>query len=232
MNNSIKETEQKIETAIENTVEKIEVAEKKLIHNPWVRSAGVLILAGAIVGTALYWQDSRTRIGIDKSQISAPLVALSPSKAGELNQIYVNVGDVIKSNSAVAQVGDELIKSKTGGVVVDIKNNIGKNINPGEAVVSVIDPKELRVIGTIEENKGLDKLRVGQLASFTVDAFGSKTYEGVIDEISATSKVSGVVFNISDKRATQEFEIKIRFNQDKYPELKNGMSAKLTIFIK
>ncbi|MBI5530004.1 MAG: HlyD family efflux transporter periplasmic adaptor subunit [Candidatus Doudnabacteria bacterium] len=232
MSNTLKQTEEKIETAAKEAVEKIEVAEKKLIHNPWVRSAAAIIVVAAVVAGGLYWQESSTRVSIDKSQISAPLIALSPSKAGQLNQIYVNEGDSIKSNAAVAQVGDELIKSKTSGVVVEVKNNIGKNINPGETVVNIIDPKETRVVGTIEENKGLDKLKVGQLASFTVDAFGSKTYEGVVDEISPTSKASGVVFNISDKRATQEFEIKVRFNQDKYPELKNGMSAKLTIYIK
>ena len=51
---------------------------------------------------------------------------------------------------------------------------IGKTFNPGQAVVSMIDPAQLRVVGTIDENKGLNEIHVGQLASFTVDAFGSK----------------------------------------------------------
>jgi len=96
--------------------------------------------------------------------------------------------------------------------------------------VSIIDPTQLRVIGTIEENKGLDKISIGQIVGFTVDAFGSKKYTGIVDEISPTSHNSGVVFTISDKRETKLFDIKVRFNPDKYPELKNGMSAKITIY--
>jgi multidrug resistance efflux pump len=88
------------------------------------------------------------------------------------------------------------------------------------------------VVGTIDENKGLSDIHVGQMASFTVDAFGSKQYSGVVDEISPTSNQTDVVFNISDQRETQQFNVKVRFYQQKYPELKNGMSAKLTIFTK
>jgi hypothetical protein len=96
----------------------------------------------------------------------------------------------------------------------------------------MIDPSQLRIVGTIDENKGLNKIRVGQLASFTVDAFGSKTYNGVVDEVSPSSRQTDVVFNISDSRPVNQFNIKVRFDQNSYPELKNGMSAKLTIFTK
>ena len=230
MSNTLKEVEQKIEVKVEEAVANLEKAEKKLMDNPWVRAGGTLAVIAAVVGGLLYWQSASTRINIDKSQIAAPQIALSPSQPGQLSQVFVNEGDLIKANTPVAKVGDELIKSKVAGEVVSVKNDIGKNFNPGEAVVVMVDPKELRVVGTIEENKGLDQIRIGQLVSFTVDAFGSKEYEGVVDEVSPTAKASGVVFNISDKRATQEFDIKVRFNQAKYPELKNGMSAKITIF--
>ena len=45
----------------------------------------------------------------------------------------------------------------------------------------------------------------------------------------ATSRASGIAFSISDKREAKEFEVRIRFNVDDYPELKNGMSAKAVI---
>jgi multidrug resistance efflux pump len=96
----------------------------------------------------------------------------------------------------------------------------------------MVDPTQLRVVGTIDENKGLDRIRVGQPATFTVDAFGSKQYVGIVDEISPTANSSDVVFNISNERETQQFNVKVRFDHTQYPELKNGMSAKLTIFIK
>jgi len=63
-----------------------------------------------------------------------------------------------------------------------------------------------------------------------VDAFGSKTYKGVVDEVSPTSNQSDVVFNISDQRPTNQFEVKVRFDPTLYPELKNGMSAKIWVY--
>ena len=90
----------------------------------------------------------------------------------------------------------------------------------------------MRVVGSIDENKGLDEIHVGQKATFTVDAFGSKTYVGTVDEISSTADDTGVVFSISDKRPTEKFDIKVNFDQAAYPELKNGMSAKITVYTK
>ena len=67
---------------------------------------------------------------------------------------------------------------------------------------------------------------------FTVDAFGAKKYSGVVDEVGSTSHAGDVVFNISDQRQVAQFDVKIRFNSQLYPELKNGMSAKVWIYNK
>jgi multidrug resistance efflux pump len=96
----------------------------------------------------------------------------------------------------------------------------------------MIDPTQLRVVGTIDEDKGLSEIHVGQLGTFTADAFGSKQYQGVVDEVDPSANQQDVVFNISDSREEQQFDVKVRFDTGQYPELKNGMSAKLTIFTK
>jgi multidrug resistance efflux pump len=232
MDNSIKQAEEKIVKAAEAVEEKIEKAEQSILQNKWVRSGAAVALALVVVGGLLYWQMSSTRVGIDTSVISAPIIDLSPTAAGQLQEIYVNEGDEVAANTPVARVGNEIIKTTVAGEIISVQNNIGKSFNPGQAVVSMIDPLSLRVVGTIDENKGLNKIQVGQLASFTVDAFGSKQYQGVVDEIAPSSNQSDVVFNISNARQTMQFDIKVRFDQNQYPELKNGMSAKLTIFTK
>jgi multidrug resistance efflux pump len=224
--------EDQIVKAVENTEGKIEKSERSILKNKWVQSGAAIAATLVIVGGFLYWQMSSTRVGIDTSLINAPVIDLSPTTPGQLEEIYVNEGDNVAANTPVAKVGDEIVKTKVAGEIISIQNNIGKTFNPGQAVVSMIDRSQLRVIGTIDENKGLDKIHVGQLASFTVDAFGSKQYQGVVDEVSPSSNQSDVVFNISDARQEQQFNVKVRFNTDSYPELKNGMSAKLTIFIK
>ena len=90
----------------------------------------------------------------------------------------------------------------------------------------------MKVVGQIEETKGLKNIAAGQRATFTVDAFPGKTYEGVVDEVSAVSDDTGVVFDISDQRPVKKFDVKVRFNVADYPELKSGMSAKITVYTK
>ncbi len=200
---------------------------------PLIVAAGLVVVVGGAIAGVAYWAAGRNQVSIDKASVEAPTVTLSPTAAGTLNAIYVNVGDTIPANTVVAEVGTELLKSgAAGGVVVSEDNDIGAQVAPGTAVVTLIDPTQLRIVGQVDENKGLASLKVGERASFTVDAFGGRKFEGVVDEVSPTSHASGVVFNISDQRQTQTFDVKVAFDESAYPELKNGMSARLTIYTK
>ena len=188
-----------------------------------------LVLGGSMAGFT-YWKILQSRISVENAEISAPKIDLAPQGTGVLEEVYVHEGDFVLANSAVARVGDELIKTKVSGIIISTQNDIGKTFNRGEATVSMIDPTELRVIGRIEEDKGLKDIKVGQRATFTVDAFGSKEYVGTVDEVSPASRDSDVVFSISNTRPVKEFNIKIRFNVDQYSEFKSGMSAKVLIY--
>jgi len=190
--------------------------------------AALAVIAIVIAGFA-YWKFASGRIVIDKAQISAPIVDLGASAPGVLQEMDVHPGDLVLPDTVVARVENNAIKSKVGGLIIAVQNDIGKRFNPGEAIVSMIDPGELRVIGQLAEDKGLKDVQVGQQAVFTVDAFGSRTFYGTVDSVSPTSRDSGIVFSISDKRETKNFDIKVRFDIGTYPELKNGMSAKITI---
>jgi multidrug resistance efflux pump len=180
----------------------------------------------------IYWSVIQGRVYTDKAEISAATTNLSPVNTGVLEEVFVNQGDEVAANQNIARVGDETIKAKSDGIVVMINDNIGTSFNAGEAVASMINPSDLRVVGHIEEDKGLKDIEIGQPVVFTVDAFGSKKYYGVVDEISDTSRESGIVFNISDKREVKQFDIKVRFDINQYSELKNGMSAKIWIYKK
>lgn len=196
----------------------------------WIRTG---VIAVAIIGAAAgfaFWQISAQSVYVDTSSIVAPEIALSPSQSGVLQEVFVQEGDQIDANAAVARVGNQIIKSKVAGIVVSVPETIGAQIAPNQAVVTMIDPTQLRVVGQVDENKGLDRIRVGDPVKFTVDAFGSKQYSAVIDEVSPASKESSVVFTISDQREEKQFDVKARFDITAYPELKNGMSARMWIY--
>ena len=189
----------------------------------------VFVIAASAIGL-VYLNIVSKRVYVEKSEIDASPIALSSKSGGILEELFIKEGDEISADAVVARVGNELVKSGDAGLVINRQDSIGKFFQPGEAIVTMIKPSDLRVVGRLVEDKGLSDAKVGQRVIFEVDAFGTKQYEGIIDEVSPTSRPSDVVFNISDQRQENEFNVKARFNLSKYPELKNGMSAKMWIY--
>lgn len=198
---------------------------------PWVQSLGGIILIAAALAALLYWKSVANYVVIDTSQIIAPVIPIGPETEGILSAVYVKAGDQVKSDQPVAQVGSETLATKTDGLVLSVSNTPGQVFMPGSPVVSMIVPGELRVVGKIDEDKGLARIKIGNPAYFTVDAFGGNQFTGVVDEISPTANQTSVVFNISDQREIRQFEVKVRYNVAAHPEFKNGMSAKLRIYV-
>jgi multidrug resistance efflux pump len=196
----------------------------------WV--IGMIIVIGG-VGAGLYYYVSSKTVYIDLSQIQAPLINLSPTNSGVLQAMYVNPGDMVTANEPIALVGNQVVEAQTAGEIVTTNDNIGQYMNTmtGQGTVAtMIDPTQLRVVGNLDENKGLNNVVVGDPATFTVDAFGGQTFKGVVDEVAPTSEQSSIVFNISDQRPTNQFAVYVRFDPTLYPQLKNGMSAKIWVY--
>lgn len=182
-----------------------------------------------LISAIIYLAATQGRVYIEKSVINAPIIILSPTSPGVLDKVFVKEGDFVPANTIVAEVNNVPIKSKVDGLVIFVQNTPGQSVSAQTPIVEMIDPIELRVIGHIQEDKGLSKIKPGQKVIFTVDAFGSKQYEGIVDSVSPTSRSSDIVFSISDKRQENEFDIKVKFSAD-YPELMNGMSAKMWVY--
>ena len=202
------------------------------INRDTIIITGAVVLLIALSAGYAVWQNISSRVYIDKAELRAPQIELSSRNGGVLREVMVNEGDMVLAHTPVARVGDELIKTEKDGLVIITNKALGQLFAPGQAVVTMIESKELRVIGRIEEDKGLDKIMVGQRAVFTFDALGSREFVGAVDEISPASLEAGLSFSISDKRPTKEFLVKVLFDASRYPELKNGMSARLWIYIK
>ena len=147
-----------------------------------------------------------------------------------LAEVYVKAGDTVTAGQPVARVGSETLYTKVSGTILSVQNVPGQVFAPGSAVVSMIEPSQLRVVGKLDEDKGLSRIKVGDPVSFTVDAFGAQVFNGIVDEVSPTSDQSSIVFSISDKREVKQFDIKVRYDIGRYSEFKNGMSAKLKVY--
>jgi multidrug resistance efflux pump len=201
------------------------------IKNPQVlRAMLVIIVAVLLIGGYIGFQLLKDRVNIEDSLVQAPIVVISPETPGKIVDIKVYEGEQVKKGDALAVVGTTSLNAFQDGLVISTNNAIGSIANSQTPVVQMINFADMRIAGTIDENKGLDKLKIGQSVSFTVDAIPGQTFWGYIDEISPTAKQTQLQFSISSERPTQQFIIYTRFNAFSYPQIKNGMSAKMTVY--
>ncbi len=204
------------------------------LKNPIVsRIMIIILLVGLTVGGLFfYFKEMQGRVKIENSLVNAVIVPIAPTTVGKLRTISVIEGQKVKKGDALAEVGSEVIRAYSDGTVIETNKQIGATVSPQTPVVKMINLNEMRISGTIDENKGFNQLKLGQVVSFTIDALPNKLFWGFIDEISPTAKQTSLSFSISSERPTQQFEIFARFNANSYPEIKNGMSAKMTVYTK
>lgn len=201
------------------------------LRNPKVlRILAVLLVVILVAGGYLFYLLSEGRVSIDNSLVQAPIISIAPTTPGIISQMNVWEGEKIAKGDTIAVVGGQPISADTDGLVIMANNQIGSIVSSANPVAQLIQPQYLRVAGTIDENKGLSDIKVGQVVSFTVDALPGQTFWGYVDEISPTAKQTQATFSISSERPTQQFVIYARFDASKYPAIKNGMSAKMTIY--
>jgi multidrug resistance efflux pump len=210
----------------------MENPKKGIFTKSWVQSlTGIIIIILAVLGV-LFYKSISSYVSIDNSTVSSPIISITPETQGILDEVYVKEGDQVTAGQPLARVNSQILTAKIDGIILYVNNTPGQVFNPSTAVVKMIDPKESRILANIKENEGLSKINVGNPVTFTVDAFGSKKYIGIVEEVSPTSNDSSVVFNISDSRQIKEFTVKVKYDVSLYKEFKNGMSAKIKVYYK
>jgi len=192
---------------------------------------GVVVLIVLVV-LGVFFLKTTNRIFIDKSIIQAPVITVSSSTLGKVQEIDVKEGQIVESGDTLAVVGSETLRAQTDGLIISASDLTGSTVNQATQLIQMIRPINMRVVGTIDENKGLNKIQVGQVVSFTIDALPGKTYWGYVDEISPSALTPAFSLSSSTERSTQQFSIYAKFNTALYPDIKNGMSAKMVVFTK
>ncbi len=201
------------------------------IKNPKVlRIILVVIVSALLIGGYIYFQLSKDRVAIESSLVQAPIIMISPETPGKILNIKVYEGEQVKKGDALAIVGTSSLNAYQDGLIVSTNNAIGSIASSQIPVVQMINFSDMRIAGTLDENKGLDKVKIGQAVAFTVDALPNQNFWGYVDEISPTAKQTQLQFSVSSERPTQQFIVYARFNAYSYPQIKNGMSAKMTVY--
>ncbi len=203
----------------------------KKIRNPKVLRVLVAILIILIAAAGYgFLAFKMGRVAIDNSLVADPISSIAPATPGILQETDVYENQLIQKGDPIAVVNGQTIYAQTNGLVIMANTQLGSIVSAQNPVAQIIDPSQMRIAGTIDENKGLSDIKVGQVVAFTVDALPGKTFWGYVDEVSPSSKQTQMSFSISSERPTQQFVVYARFDAAKYPQIKNGMSAKMTVY--
>ena len=192
--------------------------------------AGSTLMLIILIVSFIVYREMAGRVYIDNSLIQAPVITISPSVSGKVQEIDVEEGQSVSTGDTLAVVGSQTLRAETDGLIISASDVTGSVVNPQTQLIQMIRPVNLRVAGTIDENKGLNEVRVGQVVSFTVDALPGNTFWGYVSEISPSAVAAAFSFSTSTERATQQFVVYAKFNSAAYPMIKNGMSAKMTVY--
>ena len=205
----------------------------KKIRNPKIMRVIVILgVAIVLIGGFVFYEKLRNRVNIEDSLVSAPIITISPVSPGTLLDMRVYDGEKVGKGDTLAIVGTQSLNAYQDGFIVGTNRAIGSLVSAQTPVVQMINASDMRIAGTIDENKGLNEIKIGQTVSFTVDALPGQTFWGYVDEVSQTAKQTQLQFSVSSERPTQQFVIYAKYDALKYPQIKNGMSVKMTVYTK
>ena len=140
-------------------------------------------------------------------------------------QQSVATADLIKKN-----INDSYIVSPLNGVVVKKYFEIGETVSPMSSLVKISDLTNVELYIYVTELE-LGKIKLGQKAEVTVDAFKDKKFEGKVTYISPEAEFTPKNIQTKDERTKLVFAVKIELPNPDF-ELKSGMPADAKIFFK
>ncbi len=204
----------------------------KIIKNQQLlRILAVVVAVMMVAAGAYYYLSTANRISIENSTVNTPIISLSATTGGTLKEVDVVEGETVKKGDQLAIVGTEVIRAATDGMIIETNQQVGGLMSPGVPVIKMVNPSLTRIDGVLDENRGLNKIRPGQVVAFTIDALPGQTFWGYVDEVGQTARQTQVAFSISSERPTQQFDVYAKFDAVNFPQIKNGMSAKMTVYL-
>ena len=128
---------------------------------------------------------------------------------------------------ARARLADTRIEAPMDGTVLRKNLEPGATAAPGAAIVTLVDPSDLWLRAYIAETD-LGRVRVGQAARITVDAFPGQPFDGRVTEVATAAEFTPRNVQTQKERVTLVFRVKVTIaNPD--GRLKPGMPADAVI---
>ena len=124
---------------------------------------------------------------------------------------------------AQARLADTRLASPLTGIVLRKSMEVGETAMPGAPLLTLMDPNDLWLRAYVSETD-LGRIRLGQAATLTVDAFPGRTFAGVVREIASEAEFTPKNVQTKKERVNLVYRVKIGVSN---PDgaLKPGMPA-------
>lgn len=123
---------------------------------------------------------------------------------------------VANQSSSQQQYSYGVISSPVDGVIANKSATVGQVVSPGAALMMVQDINQVYAVINVEQ-KDLGRVKIGQKANVSVDAYPDKVFTGTVD-----------VMNPEAGSGSRMFRTKIKVDNSA-DELKPGMFAKIEL---
>ena len=124
---------------------------------------------------------------------------------------------------AQARLGEMRIHSPLTGIVLRKNLEVGEMAGPGVPILTLMDPTDMWLRAYVSETD-VARIRLGQRAVVTVDAFPGRPFDGAISEIASEAEFTPKNVQTKKERVNLVFRIKIAL-RDAGGVLKPGLPA-------
>jgi HlyD family secretion protein len=135
--------------------------------------------------------------------------------------------DVEQARAALAaartRLAEARLTSPIDGLVLHKHMEVGETVNPGVPVLTLVDPSDMWLRAYVPETD-LGRVKVGQAAAVSVDAFPGRTFPGTVTEIASQAEFTPKNVQTRKERVNLVFRIKIAV-QNADGTLKPGLPA-------
>jgi multidrug resistance efflux pump len=133
-------------------------------------SLGICMVLGFL---ALY--DRSLYVTTDIAQITGPTIEVTSPGVGLVRTVEVDVGDHVSADQVIATLGiprQLWLRAPVDGIVVARDVNPGDTVASGRSIVTIADPTKIWIQAQVDETS-IGRVRPGQRAEVTIDAFGT-----------------------------------------------------------
>lgn len=182
--------------------------------------------------TKKQYEDAAARYELTQAQLSSARENVRKMKnlarPEEIRQAQANLQ---RSTAGVDQlkknIRDSYVTAPISGIIVKKFVEAGETVNMSSSLLRISDLSQVDLVIYVSEEE-LGKVKIGQKAEVSVDAFPGKKFEGRVTYISPEAEFTPKNIQTKDERTKLVFAVKIKVSNPDF-SLKPGMPADAAI---